>query len=140
MVENPVSRSTGRLRAVQMANTPAFFHPTIPRLFIKHEGGGVHPGHKFRSAAWVVERAVRDGIDVSRVADRSSGSWAMGLSFAVQICCGATRLVSVGEPPAVIRAVVEANGGAFDVVATNRERVGRLEELIDQGYWSLRSA
>jgi cysteine synthase len=102
---------------------------------MKLEGAGMCYGHKFRSAAYVVAKAVEQGIPLSRVADRSSGSWAMGLAWAVNVAGGRSRFVTQGEPSPYVRAFVEALEGEFEVVHSNLERKSALERLKSQGYY-----
>lgn len=105
-------------------------------LLCKLEGAGANPTHKSRSAAWIIEDAWRRGRELSRVADRTSGSWAMGLALATHAAGGRSRFVCVGKPEPVVRAIVEGLGGAFECVGSNTERIGALERLREQGWWS----
>lgn len=116
-------------------DTPFFVHPNMPRLWIKAEGAGTYPAHKHRSAAWLVRHAVLSGVDPRRCADRSSSSWAMGLAKAVYVVGGESTFVTVGEPPPMVKAIVEAHNGRFVKVATNAERIAALETLKLQGFW-----
>src|SRR4051794_29776801 len=124
------------LRGIWSAPTPLIRHPDDHRMLLKLEGGGTNPGHKMRSAAYLVACAIAEGMDVRKAAERSSGSMAMGISGAVHRAGGVSRFVSVGPPPPPVCAFVEARGGTFEVVSSNRERVARLEDLVAEGYWT----
>jgi cysteine synthase len=126
--------NTAALQAMMWAGTPLV--ATGDRLLCKLEGVGPNPAHKSRSAAWLLRQADARGIDISRVADRTSGSWAMGLAAASRAMGGISRFVCVGEPEPVVRAVVEANGGSFMRVPANAERITALERLRAVGWWS----
>ena len=88
------------LQSIWSARTPLVRHPDDDRVLLKLEGSGTNPGHKMRSSAYLVGAPIAEGADVRRAADRTSGSWAMGLSNAVHRAGGVSRFVSAGPPPA----------------------------------------
>lgn len=123
------------LRSIQQMPTPLMTYPNKPRLLLKCEGAGPYPAHKFRSFAFVAEAALAAGVHLSRLCDRSSGSWAMAGARIGHLLGAQTRWVTVGEPPVGVRAYVEANNGYFDLVASNEKRLARVEELRAEGWW-----
>lgn len=125
-----------KLRAILSAKLPIFKYPSVPRLLVAHAGAGCYPAHKFYSMASLMENALELGQDVTRIADRSSGSWAMAGAHASREVGGTSVWVTVGSPPTPVRAFVEAKGGRFLQVDSNADRIAALEELVASGgYW-----
>jgi cysteine synthase len=132
---NLSDESRRQLRELQHFSTPFFRHPADRRVWVKHDGLGLYPAHKFRSMAWLTERAIDEGIDVRRIADRSSGSWAMGGARVAHVLGGESRWITVGPPPPAVRAYVEVHGGQFLEVGSNPERIVAVERLRAAGWW-----
>lgn len=126
---------TAKLAFAMHAQTPLIPHPSLPNLMLKLEGGSINYGHKFRSAAHLLAGEIASGRTIDHVADRSSGSWAMGLAWATAACGGRSTIVTIGEPQAYVRSFVEAHNGTFQVVASNSERLAALAVLQHGGAW-----
>lgn len=124
-----------RLESVCRQETPLNQDPRDPNTYLKFEGGGMSYGHKFRSASYLLAKALRAGQRVSHVADRSSGSWAMGLAWAARVVGAASSFVTVGDPHPYIRQFVESVGGRFHVVGNNAARLAKLDEMRSAGIW-----
>ncbi|WNG47372.1 pyridoxal-phosphate dependent enzyme [Archangium minus] len=124
-----------RLESVCRQETPLRQDHRDPNTYLKFEGGGMIYGHKFRSAAYLLIKALSAGQRVSHVADRSSGSWAMGLAWAARVAGATSSFVTVGDPHPYIRQFVESVGGCFHVVDNNAARLAKLDELRSSGIW-----
>lgn len=132
---NLTDRQFRSLRHLQHFESPFFAHPADDRVWVKHEGLGSYPAHKFRSMAWLTEHAMKQGINASRIADRSSGSWAMAGAKVASVIGGLSTWVTVGPPPAPVQAYVEAHGGTFLRVENNSDRIAAVERLRTQQWW-----
>lgn len=115
--------------------TPLLRLPWLKNTYLKFEGGGIFYNHKFRSASYLLAHAIRSGRNIKKIADRSSGSWAMGLAWAAKQVGAASTFVSVNPPPTYVSRFVKALGGDFKIVNDNEERLRHLEILQANGFW-----
>ncbi|BBH54245.1 PLP-dependent lyase/thiolase [Fluviispira sanaruensis] len=128
-------KSIDYLDRIMHLQTPLIQSSDDERIYLKLEGGSLNYNHKFRSAAFLVKKALNKKVDLSKVADRSSGSWSMALSHCVHLAKGKTQFITTKIPHPYLAKVVESKNGCFKMVKNNSVRIEELNHLIDNEGW-----
>ncbi|KAB8028573.1 PLP-dependent lyase/thiolase [Fluviispira multicolorata] len=125
------------LDRIMNLQTPLVQSSEDDRIFMKLEGGSLNYNHKFRSAAYLVKKALEANIDLSKVADRSSGSWSMALSHCVYLAKGKSQFITTKVPHPYLAKIVESKNGVFKMVKNNSVRIEELNKLVhDEGWYT----
>ena len=124
-----------KLNIIAHAKSPLVTSYFDDRVLLKLEGYSTNLNHKFRSASYVIKNALENGVNLSKVVDRSSGSWAVALSHCTYIAGGISKFVTIKKPDPFIDKFVALKNGSFYYVNNNPDRIIIHDHFVKEKGW-----
>lgn len=130
-----INKVIHKLNMISFSKSPLVTSYFDDRVLLKLEGYSTNINHKFRSASYIVKDALEKGENLSKVVDRSSGSWAVALSHCIHLVGGCTKFVTIKKPDSFIDKYVSLKNGSFHFVNSNPDRIIVHDHFAKEKGW-----